>query len=199
MRLLTLFIAALITLPASAQAQQVVSTPNYEWSGPPSLPFVPGNIWTTPPYEFTACRSSSECVPFNMPCAAAGAVNERFLPILEEYKQATRSRFSCGIGKYSALNIPMCVSGHCILGAPTVNPSETMDQRFCTTVADCTVATDKCGHKIAVNTLNYDIRQAQLNDENTGAGCDWTETRPVQRIGCEFRRCTVTMNNYPGQ
>ena len=148
--------------------------------------------------EYRMCTQSADCTSFNMPCAAPIAVNKRYLAVLQQGRASIENRYGCGVAKMNLVNVPTCLNGYCMFGAPqTITPADLSDPRFCSVQSDCTFVTNHCGQKFPVNRQNFAVKQSDLDLEQT-TGCDWVENRPVKQTTCQFNRCTVTMDNYSG-
>lgn len=160
---------------------------------------VRGEMYVIQNEAYRTCHSSTECVSFNMPCAAPISINRSYQAVFEQTKIAQLGRFSCHVAKYNPANYPVCLGGFCSFGprnsVDTLNES---DPRYCTSVGDCQVAVDRCGRKFPVNSLNLATKQAEL-DAAEDRGCDRTETRPVKEMRCISQRCNVILDNYPNQ
>lgn len=147
---------------------------------------------------YRTCSASSDCVSFNMPCAAPISINRQYKTVFEQTKAAQLGRFSCHVAKFNPVNYPVCLGGYCSFGANNLRPSDVADPRFCQSPAECQVAVDHCGRKFPVNSLNLATKQAEL-DAASDKGCDRTESRPVKQMTCITQRCNVILDNYPGQ
>lgn len=147
---------------------------------------------------YRSCSVSSDCVRFNMPCSAPISINRQYLTVFEQTKAAERGRFSCNVAKINPVNYPVCLGGYCSFGPRNIAPQDASDPRFCVSQADCQVAVDRCGRKFPVNRMNFATKQSSL-DAAEDKGCDRTETRPVKEVHCDFGRCNVILDNYPGQ
>ena len=142
--------------------------------------------------KYRQCRSSSDCVSYNPGCHAPVAINRTAQPAFNAYHYSMTRIQDCAFYNNATTGMPDCVGGVCSMVPVRAVIDQPDNPTFCSTDSECTVATDSCGKKIAVNQ-----RHAGINAVKASQTCsEPVDNRKVSQLVCQHNNCTVVLDNY---
>jgi len=202
------------TLPAEAQISIIGTNPGTAAPAPPaptdpSAPPAGGTDGTALPTKnmiytigpnlgdprLHACRTTEDCAVVNPGCGMRHiAVNSAFAGELQSFYDSAALKGSCRIVVDNQNDVAICNAAHqCGLALPGSNGMPRPDAPlYCNAAADCTVVTDACGRKTAMNLQSA----ASAPPPGDPAACSYTDTSTVQSLDCVNHSCRLQLQNH---
>ena len=144
--------------------------------------------------RYHTCQSSTDCVAVNPGCGASVvAINRDYQAEVQGWYDQARPNFACRLQGTNSSYVPVCnAAQQCAMAMPgSMGMPRPNSPNYCDADADCTIVTDACGRKTAVNTGSA----ASIPLVTDATTCSYTDTTVLQGLACENHQCRAHLSN----